>query len=355
MKKDFFSSFVFLSFITTASIMELSYLRQTSAAVPTPEIQNIMDGKWAAEFEKKFGEISPFSAPSRNLWGKIEFALFNQGRKGVVTGNDGWLFTNEEFSCPPKAEQNLYDNLSYIMQTNKLLSEKNVRLSIVLIPAKARVFPQHLAGYEMPSCRESLYDRVRNFLTDNHVPVTDLLPAMQISPDREEFYLKTDTHWSPAGARFAARQEAAVIQAYIDDLGLQTTSFTSQPGAIKNRQGDLANYIPGADIAPETLTTFVSGTTIASADGGQGLFDSNVPEVTLVGTSYSANPDWHFEGFLKEALKTDVLNAADEGMGPFVVMDKYMQDQSWQQTPPKLVIWEIPERYLLMPHGVSKN
>ena len=75
--------------------------------------------------------------------------------------------------------------------------------------------------------------------------------------------------------------------------------------------------------------------------------------MTLVGTSYSANTNWNFEGFLKEYLETDVLNMADQGLGPLVVMDKYLENDAWKNSPPRLVIWEMPERYLLMPHGVS--
>ena len=44
---------------------------------------------------------------------------------------------------------------------------------------------------------------------------------------------------------------------------------------------------------------------------------------------------------------------ADQGLGPLVVMDKYLENDAWKNSPPRLVIWEMPERYLLMPHGVS--
>ena len=37
--------------------------------------------------------------------------------------------------------------------------------------------------------------------------------------------------------------------------------------------------------------------------------------VGLVGTSYSANPNWNFVGALKEALHSDVVNYAEDGHG----------------------------------------
>ena len=73
--------------------------------------------------------------------------------------------------------------------------------------------------------------------------------------------------------------------------------------------------------------------------------DASIP-VTLIGTSYSANPLWNFHGFLQEALNVDILNAASEGEGPFITMKKYLLDKALETSPPKIIIWEIPERYI---------
>ena len=75
--------------------------------------------------------------------------------------------------------------------------------------------------------------------------------------------------------------------------------------------------------------------------------------MALVGTSYSANPLWNFDGFLKEELEADVLNVADERMGPFETMQKYLKDEALETNPPKLIIWEVPERYLPIPDNLA--
>ncbi|MEN0001344.1 MAG: alginate O-acetyltransferase, partial [Pseudomonadota bacterium] len=64
------------------------------------------------------------------------------------------------------------------------------------------------------------------------------------------------------------------------------------------------------------------------------------------GTSYSAVPAFHFEGFLKQALSADVVNAAAIGQGPFKPMEDFLVTLDALTTPPSQVIWEIPERYL---------
>ena len=69
--------------------------------------------------------------------------------------------------------------------------------------------------------------------------------------------------------------------------------------------------------------------------------------MTVVGTSYSANPRWGLESQLKTTLGTDVINAAQEGKGPMVPMREYLKSATYKNAPPKLVIWEIPERFLV--------
>ena len=93
--------------------------------------------------------------------------------------------------------------------------------------------------------------------------------------------------------------------------------------------------------ADEAIDTFES-TVNASAD----LFGDAPLPVALIGTSYSAKREFHFEGFLKHALQADVLNASLVGQGPFAPMDTFLADLDALSTPPSLVLWEIPERFL---------
>jgi alginate O-acetyltransferase complex protein AlgJ len=83
-----------------------------------------------------------------------------------------------------------------------------------------------------------------------------------------------------------------------------------------------------------------------------GLFDEVTIPVTLVGTSYSAGRPWNFDGALKEVLGADVLNVAAEGQGPLVPMQRYLDSPRFADAPPALVIWEIPERYVVLPQGL---
>jgi len=352
-KKEYFSAIAFCALLMVALIMSLCHLKAVVSSLETPALVDLTRGKWAPQFESAFREAMPVNTPSRNFWGRAEYALFHQGRKGVVVGSNGWLFTDEEFSCPAQYKKNLAENLAYITNTQKTLAQKNVQLAVVLVPAKARVFPEYLGDAAVPSCRQKLYGDIRAFLTQNNIPATDLLPVMQASATRSTLYMKTDTHWSPLGAQLAAQQAANLVHISFKDLTLPVSTYSSQAGAVKTIDGDLTNYMPGVTVSSETIPTYASGVAVASTDTQANLLGDDAPPITLVGTSYSANPNWNFEGFLKEAFKSDILNMADQGLGPFVVMDKYLANDAWKTAPPKLVIWEMPERYFLMPHGVA--
>lgn len=340
------SGILFLAFTALGGLMGLAFLSGALRAVESPSAAAMLRGLWPPKFEKSFGEALPVSLPGRNVWGRAEYAVFGDGRQGVVAGGEGWLFTAEEFTCPAGAAENLAANLAYVADAARRMKEKNARLAVVLIPAKARVYRRHL-DVNLPPCRRGVYAETRAFLQGRGIAVTHILQPMTLA--REDVFLKTDTHWSPAGARMAAQEAARAARGA---PGLGAAPFFSQPGGVRDRAGDLTRYVPGAAIAPDKIVAHATGLAVASAALPQDLFGGSAPPVTLVGTSYSANPDWNFEGFLKEALQADVLNAAGAARGPLAVMDSYLDSGAWKESPPKLVVWEIPERYLVMPHGV---
>lgn len=342
--KNFSGPFL-VFFVLAAAVTTCFFMPAAGSKTGTPHPADIIQGTWAVRFEKALGEVLPVYDPSRHFWGWLDYTLFRQGRKGVVIGADGWLFTDEEFSCPPHSLANTSENLRYISTVRDILKEKGTRLVVVLIPAKARLYADRLARHKIPPCRLGLYADAHAALTAAAIPAADLLAAMIGNEHKDKLYLKTDTHWSPDGAKLAAEITAQSLKG----MAIKHDPFTITAGETAPHIGDLTRYVPGVGapaIIPDTLTSF-------SATGPEtnDLFSDNVPDVTLVGTSYSANSLWGFEGFLKTALQSDLLNMADEGLGPFAVMDAYLGNDVWKKTPPRLLIWEIPERYIMMPRN----
>ena len=342
-----FSAYFILVFMIVTICMTLYVIRDAVKGTESPTFESVWIGKWAPPFEKALNEALPVEKPSRGFWGGVEFSLFGQGRKGVQVGSDGWLFTDEEFSCLPHAEKNLKTNLDYVKAAHEKFKAKRIELVVAVIPAKTRLYPEHLGRNVVPACRTGLYDETVNSIAAMGIRTQGLLTMMQAAPEKDGLFLKTDTHWTPEGARLAAVAIAETMQEY----KFPEKAFKTSVAADKPHDGDLLRYVPGVGedkIKRDVLRQYATEAD-AATDAAADLFSEDVPPVTLVGTSYSANPLWNFPGFLKEFLKADVLNMADEGLGPFAVMEKYLYSKALEETAPAVVIWEIPERYMTSP------
>lgn len=292
------------------------------------------DGAYQRGFETRFEQSIPAHDSSAALWATLRWVLFDEPAEGAVAGKDGWLFTAEEFS-EPTSTRHLADELKRVSDR---LAVHDIALVPVIIPDKARIHEDRLARGRSAGF-SSRYARALETIDHAGLTVIDLRPALAF----DQSFLRTDTHWSPSGAERAAQAIAAALA----DHALPETTVTTQASGEKQFDGDLLPFVatgPYRDRfgpSPVRIRTFET-----TVDSNQGLFgDAEIP-VALVGTSYSAKPDFHFEGFLKTALKADVLNVSAIGQGPFVPMDAFLNDLDQLSTLPSLVIWEIPERYL---------
>jgi alginate O-acetyltransferase complex protein AlgJ len=77
------------------------------------------------------------------------------------------------------------------------------------------------------------------------------------------------------------------------------------------------------------------------------LDDTPPPRITLVGTSFSRNGQ--FDEALAAAFGQPVLNVARSGGGFAEAASAYFASAAFRDTPPSLIIWEIPERVLGQP------
>jgi alginate O-acetyltransferase complex protein AlgJ len=167
----------------------------------------------------------------------------------------------------------------------------------------------------------------------------DILAAMQV---QDSMFLKTDTHWTAKGARVAATALAQALK--LTMLELQPQSFRQKSGTTRKHLGDLLKFIPLASFTPQPTPDKLETPTVEGTQSvGSGLFGDSQVEVALVGTSYSKNQKFNFDGALKLELQTDVLNLALEGKGPITPMREFLKAIPENL---KLVIWEIPERFL---------
>jgi alginate O-acetyltransferase complex protein AlgJ len=351
-------SFLFLGVIVTVGLLSAITARGFRGAADV----DVMRGGLTKTFESYYDERFPGKTLGVNLWAAIEYTLFGEGRQGVVVGRQGWLYTDEEFNVTTTANSSVQENLALIERSARQLKEAGVELVVAIVPAKARIYPEFLNGRRPASAHTGVYDRLVRQLEIARIPVADLRTTLAAGKTREPTYFRTDTHWTPWGAQLAAHEIAKVVRQA--GFARATSSvYVTRVERVRALRGDLFNFLPltpyfgsllPRDDEISVMKTEAVGRGNAQRAGSSSadLFgNDSLPEVTLVGTSYSANALWNFDGALKECLGEDIVNYAKAGSGPFRPMHAYLQSEDFRAQRPRLVIWEIPERALVAPAG----
>ncbi|AMO78463.1 MULTISPECIES: alginate O-acetyltransferase [Pseudomonas] len=319
----------------------------------------VLNGKLAHAFEGHYDDQFPIKRLGTNLWAALDYALFDEGRPGVVIGKDGWLYTDEEFKPAPSQTQ-LDDNWALVRGVQQELERRGVKLVLAIIPAKARIYPEYIGKEQPAQLHVGLYDEFLQRARQAGMAAPKLLDTLEQAKNNGQVFLRTDTHWTPLGAEAVAQRLAQSIREG-QNLDLPQQTFITDASKATPHKGDLLTFLPLDPLfsellpAPDQLQARQTHPAEDNAAAGGDLFgDSAEPQVALVGTSYSANPHWNFAGALKQALSTDLINYAKEGKGPLEPMLELLKDPGFQQKPPRLLVWEFPERYLPMHSDLSQ-
>jgi alginate O-acetyltransferase complex protein AlgJ len=338
---------LFLGILLALGLWSLRSFGSFSTSAET----TLLNGRWAKAAETHYDEEFPIKRLGTNLWAALDYKLFNEGRPGVVLGEDQWLYTDEEFDAVANGEQNEADNLAIVQGVRDELKKHGTQLVLAIIPAKTRLYPEHIGDNQPATLHTDLYQQFHAQAAQAGVFAPDLLAPLQGAKQHGQVFLRTDTHWTPMGAEVVAQQLGAAI-AQQTPLSGEPETFVTQAKDTAPYKGDLTNFLPLDPLfsnllpQPDQLQQRSTDPVAAEAAGDDALFADSEVAVGLVGTSYSANPNWNFLGALKQALKSDVVNYAEDGHGPVLPMLKYLQTDAFKNSPPQVLIWEFPERYL---------
>ncbi|PYC12572.1 alginate O-acetyltransferase [Pseudomonas mosselii] len=303
-----------------------------------------VDGKLLRKFEQVYDKRLFLREPSQQLWADAQFQLFGEGTKGVVLGKDGWLYTNQEYRVPNDLDASLASQLEQIVKVQRQLAEHGKHLVLLPLPMKLDIYASHAERAFDPRVH-SLYDR---FVADLQLRRLDVVPLREaylrnlVGP---RLFLKSDTHWSPDGARLSAYELARQRPQLLGDQ-----VYVSRKAGDKTVKGDLMNYLQfdHARLAPQFGPNPIElYETLQAEQDSDALFAEQTQSLLLVGTSYSKIDDWNFVGFLKEALNRDLLSIAVEARGPFEAMDQFLAGDQLQNPQIDTVVWEFPLRTLL--------
>lgn len=276
----------------------------------------------------------------------------------ALIGKDGWLFTPYEYAVSSDAADT-QASIDLFIEANKLFAAKGIALGLVIVPSKIRMVPEKLPDDKpLDAYTSGKYAKAVAALRAGGVSVISLEAAFMASPDRlsdTPLYLRLDTHWSPKGAALAAQ---TIQQAVVADPKLAAAYGQTQPvkfelswGAnkVSTRARDLARQIPrgGPVFAPEQILPLK----LSKIDAGAATLTGagEAVDILLIGSSYTSK-NTSYPDAVRYALQRELLDLSlNVDYGPWYGMLSYLKGESYKTRPPKLIIWEIPERELRSP------
>jgi alginate biosynthesis protein AlgX len=279
-------------------------------------------------------------------------STFRRSFRVVVDGKDGWLFRSEaelieEFG---PTERGLAD----LRRLVRAFQSRGTRLVIVFVPSRGLMHSDQLPDDTTfnVDLAWNAYQSALHRLRETGAIVPDLT-KLRDRDDGAAFSLRRDHHWSPDGARAVAEIVAEELLS-IPDLNLPEVLFRTRRSGLLSAPGTLARAVSQiCDINyPQQYFPLYETIPLQVASEEDDLFgEPEVPEVILIGTSFSRGArNFDFAGFLREFLRTDVINAAVAGGNYSGAMDQYLNASALHETNPKLLIWEITAH-----HAISKS
>ena len=264
-----------------------------------------------------------------------------------LRGRDGWLFFYWDDPVrmdmgPPVARVT-----SLLKETTEIIQAKGIRVGLVVVPAKSRVYRDMLpTGHPFPAEAEQRYASILAGLRQFCPLVPDLVAAMaahrRTRPD-DQLFFKSDTHWTPAGATVAAAEVARQVQAANILAASRAPGMRLAPPTIETRmRRDLVEFLPPAERAAYPPERFSIRKPQAAAGRG-GLLDEAASDVAVVGPSFMA-PEYNFHAELSAAMNRPVaLHWRNQVTGPFQTLLEYLRSPVFQRERPKLLLISITE------------
>jgi len=333
---------LFLGYAVVANYEFITGLGRDIAEMPRTA-SAYLSGEAAHQIDTYYKKIMPHRLPSVDAMGAARYLAFREGRPGVVVGENGWLFSKEEFEATLMRTPDLAEAAAGVAAIRDQLATQGIELVVVPLPAKADIYREHVSYAAIPTDLERLYGDFLTVLDNAGIRSVETRAPLLEAKAEGPLFLTTDTHWTPLGAEVVADAVGAA-------LGKRDAAYTIADVAPVEREGDLSKFIvtgglaPLVGLGPETVVPreAIAPHEAAPAD----IFGPSSIPFVLTGTSYSANSQWSFGESLKVALGSDVLNLAEEGKGPIAPMRAFLKSDTLRDTPPEVVIWEFPVRYL---------
>jgi alginate O-acetyltransferase complex protein AlgJ len=315
-------------------------------------LASFLDGKLTSELNANLAK-TPLPELFASWEQRAMWRISGDSGNNVRTGCKDWLFLADELRVFPRREQNADARAQNVIAVHKALEKRGITVVIAVVPDKSRIEAAHLCGLNRSALFEERVHKWLTQLTAAGVIVVDLQPVLKaVVISGQEAYWRTDSHWNETGAAAGAATIAQKIIAL--DLALTPhQDFNLTRKAPVPRQGDLV-HLAGLDkLSPELQprTEFLEESQLTpdkrSTQGNTADDQPNQaqrPNTVLIGTSFSGISN--FAPFLEHELHVRINNFAINGGGFSKAAQAYFASDAFKNTPPRLIVWEVPERVL---------
>jgi hypothetical protein len=268
-------------------------------------------------------------------------------------GKDGWFFRGSDFiHLYPLTEY----NLATLKKVKNLLALKKTDLVVLPVPPRALLAKDYLLPdgifddviYDHAFAQSEFKKLISEF-EKNDFEVVDILGFFEKHPelDQSKFFFLRDFHWSPQGASWTAQAIGDLLKGKLklDDGENKNyeTRDTGNPKILDSVVGLVLNQACNDKIPHEYVNIFETKDNSQTLDSFLADAAQQATPVVLLGTSFSSERQpFHFSGFLRSELKTEVANFALSGGGMDQAFFDWAHSDTWQKSPPKAVIWELP-------------
>lgn len=332
-------------------LWQVSYALRAPALADVPTtMEHIRSGVASDKFSKHVDMHLPARHALIATANAGRYTIFQGTGDDVRLGRDEWLFSVEEIKYEAQSEAWMGQRLDAVARVSKLLEQKGILLVIALLPDKARVHESQLSSATYPVWYANRYGAALQSLRAAGVQTLDVLDVMAPEATRKPLFYRTDTHWNQEGADLVAQAVARRVRELVPDLP-EVRFKTELAASSETRVGDLLRLIGLSDVPdwfrPNPDVERVQTTVAAGEKAQAGLLDDVTVPVVLVGTSYSRRANFH--GALQQHLSAEVLNMSKDGGGFATSMGGYLTGEEILNSPPQVLVWEIPERVLSQP------
>lgn len=312
-------------------------------AAGTVSWPHLADGNTTAAVSHFLQKANPLEGPLVTFDRVSSYLLTGDLGARVKRGCDNWLFLSDELTLHSKRAANMARHVEIVQRAAAYLKSRHIGLVVVPVPDKSRVEAAQLCGVDRPAAISGRFADFAAQLAQAGVDVVDVLGPMNALGG--ELYYRTDTHWNERGAKAAADSIAAALR----QVGLapkQKAEFKVTTDPIEERVGDLIRLAgldrvgrPFRPRGDEEAATVIKQSAVA----GVGILDETPPpELAVIGTSFSRRAN--FVPFLSLALTAPVDNRAEDGGGITNAAIDYFAKPDFLKSPPRAIVWEIPER-----------